>query len=132
MVQGHICVDVVHPLSPPRLLAQCNEKISDKGASKKCLGLPEFDRIRVNNNSIYLKPDDCSIMIGGSVWISTFLTTPVNQRESKTCISPQCGANSAFFLCGVLPESGGVRKGLDTLFTLGETFASLDYHDSTT
>ena len=51
------------PLCPPRLLTR---QLCGSG----CACRPEFSIIRLKNNSIYLKPDESFVYIGGRVSIS--------------------------------------------------------------
>ena len=51
------------PLRPPRLLTR---QLCGSG----CICRPEFSIIRLKNNSIYLKPDESFVYIGGRVSIS--------------------------------------------------------------
>ena len=51
------------PLRPPRLLTR---QLCGSG----CVCRPEFSIIRLKNNSIYLKPDESFVCIGGRVSIS--------------------------------------------------------------
>ena len=57
------CLFLGSPPSPPRLLMR---QLCGSG----CVGRPEFIIIRLKNNSIYLKPDECFVYIGGRVSIS--------------------------------------------------------------
>ena len=51
------------PLRPPRLLTR---QLCGSG----CVCRPEFSIIRLKNNSIYLKPDESFVYIGGRVSIA--------------------------------------------------------------
>ena len=101
-----------------------------RGASKKILGLPEFDRIRVNNNnnSIYLKPDDCSIVIGGSVWFSIGIfadsgkAVKIEKMHFTTVWSQFCYLLMRS-LAGVACNPYRLRY---TVYIAGEALASLD------
>ena len=57
------CLFWAPPLRPPRLLTR---QLCGSG----CVCRPEFSIIRLKNNSIYLKPDESFVYIGGRVSIS--------------------------------------------------------------
>ena len=57
------------PLRPPRLLTR---QLCGSG----CICRPEFSIIRLKNNSIYLKPDESFVYIGGRVSISWLQQIP--------------------------------------------------------
>ena len=57
------CLFLGSPLRPPRLLTR---QLCGSG----CVCRPEFSIIRLKNNSIYLKPDESFVYIGGRVSIS--------------------------------------------------------------
>ena len=108
------------PLRPPRLLTR---QLCGSG----CVCRPEFSIIRLKNNSIYLKPDESFVYIGGRVSIPWLQQIPWEGWRCETSVLPQFCAIFAVFSCGVLPESGGVGTPAETPFTMGKGWKSSNF-----